>query len=155
MSHPVLLDAGPLVAYLDETDQFHEWAVARFSELPVPFLAPEAVLSEVCFLLADSPRGVAKIGEYLERGVLAMVPVGGAAQPRIFALMEKYRQVPMSYADARLRRKWILHWHGANRRSRPRWPGATEPFERRPQSPYPCGLATCQAQALAMIFSML
>jgi len=114
MSHPVLLDAGPLVAYLDETDQFHEWAVARFSELPVPFLAPEAVLSEVCFLLADSPRGVAKIGEYLERGVLAMV-----------------------------------------RQSRPRWPGATEPFERRPQSPYPCGLATCQAQALAMIFSML
>ena len=29
-----------------------------------------------------------------------MAPVGGAAQPRIFAMMEKYRQVPMSYADA-------------------------------------------------------
>ena len=113
MSHPVLIDAGPLVAYLDETDQFHEWAVARFSELPVPFLTPEAVLSEVCFLLADSPRAVAKIGEYLERGVLAMVPVGGAAQPRIFALMEKYRQVPMSYADACL--LWLGERHARNR----------------------------------------
>ena len=113
MSHPVLIDAGPLVAYLDETDQFHEWAVARFSELPVPFLTPEAVLSEVCFLLADSPRAVAKIGEYLERGVLAMVPVGGAAQPRIFALMEKYRQVPMSYADAC--RLWLAETHARSR----------------------------------------
>ena len=113
MSDPVLLDAGPLVAYLDETEQFHEWAVDRFRELPVPFLTPEAVLSEVCFLLADSPRAVAKIGEYLERGVLAMVPVGGAAQPRIFALMAKYRQVPMSYADACL--LWLAETHARSR----------------------------------------
>ena len=113
MSDPVLIDAGPLVAYLDEMEQFHEWAVDRFRELPVPFLTPEAVLSEVCFLLADSPRAVAKIGEYLERGVLAMVPVGGAAQLRIFALMAKYRQMPMSYADACL--LWLAETHARSR----------------------------------------
>ena len=42
-----------------------------------------------------------------------MVPVGGAAQPRIFALMEKYGQVPMSYADACL--LWLAETHARSR----------------------------------------
>ena len=113
MNDPVLLDTGPLVAYLDKTDQHHGWAVARFSELPIPFLTPEAVFSEVCFLLADSPRAVAKVGEYIGRGVLMTIPVGAVAQPRIFALMEKYRQVPMSYADACL--LWLAETHPRSR----------------------------------------
>ena len=100
MSGMVLLDTGPLVAYLDVRQQNHEWAARQFAGLTEPPLICEAVVSEACFLLAAQPRAVAKIGEYLERRVLAMVPIGGAAQPRIFALMEKYRQVPMSYADA-------------------------------------------------------
>ena len=38
------------------------------------------------------------------------------AQPRIFALMEKYRQVPMSYADACL--LWLLWLAETHPRSR-------------------------------------
>jgi predicted nucleic acid-binding protein len=49
------------------------------------------------------------IGEYLYRGVLVLAPVGGSAQTRIFALMEKYRQIPMSYADACL--IWLAETH--------------------------------------------
>ena len=113
MSGVVLLDTGPLVAYLDVRQQNHEWAARQFAGLTEPPLICEAVVSEACFLLAGQPRAVAKIGEYLERGVLAMVPVGGAAQPRIFALMEKYRQVPMSYADACL--LWLAETHARSR----------------------------------------
>ena len=113
MSGTVLLDTGPLVAYLDVRQQNHDWAARQFAALTEPPLICEAVVSEACFLLADSPRAVAKIGEYLERGVLAMIPVGGAAQPRIFALMEKYRQVPMSYADACL--LWLAETHARSR----------------------------------------
>ena len=113
MSGAVLLDTGPLVAYLDVRQQNHDWAARQFASLTEPPLICEAVVSEACFLLADSPRAVAKIGEYLGRGVLAMVPVGGAAQPRIFALMEKYRQVPMSYADACL--LWLAETHARSR----------------------------------------
>ena len=113
MSGVVLLDTGPLVAYLDVRQQNHEWAARQFAGLTEPPLICEAVVSEACFLLAGQPRAVAKIGEYLERGVLAMVPIGGAAQPRIFALMEKYRQVPMSYADACL--LWLAETHARSR----------------------------------------
>jgi len=34
----VLLDAGPLVAYLDPHDTYHDWAVARWRELEPPLL---------------------------------------------------------------------------------------------------------------------
>ncbi len=113
MSGAVLLDAGPLVAYLDVRQQNHEWAARQFAALTEPPLICEAVISEACFLLAGQPRAVAKIGEYLERGMLTMVPVGGAAQPRIFALMEKYWKVPMSYADACL--IWLAEFNARSR----------------------------------------
>ncbi len=100
MSDAVLMDSGPLVAYLDKAEQFHDWTQARFQELSAPFLVPEAVLSEVCFLLADVPGGVAKVSDYLRRRLLVLTPVGAAAQPRIFSMMAKYESVPMSYADA-------------------------------------------------------
>jgi hypothetical protein len=44
MSGSVLVDSGPLVAYLDRSDQFHEWAIGRFRVVPAPFLVPEAVI---------------------------------------------------------------------------------------------------------------
>ncbi len=113
MSGVVLVDSGPLVAYLDKSDQFHAWAVERFRELPAPFLVPEAVISETCFLLAEIPRAVAMIGEYLRSGAMILAPVGGGAQARIFALMEKYRQVPMSYADACI--LWLAETHAGSR----------------------------------------
>jgi len=113
MSGMVMLDTGPLVAYLDVRQQHHEWATRQFAALTEPPLVCEAVVSEACFLLAGMPSVVIKIGEYLDRGVLAMVPVGGAAQPRIFALMAKYRQVPMSYADACL--LWLAETHARSR----------------------------------------
>ena len=96
----VLLDAGPLVAYLDRAEQHHAWAKEKFEALTKPLHVCEAVLTEACFLLANLPKAQSAVGELLRLGVLAMTSVGTAAQPRIFALMEKYRQVPMSYADA-------------------------------------------------------
>ncbi len=109
----VLLDTGPLVAYLNRSEEHHGWSVEKFEALAEPLWVCEAVLTEVCFLLAHLPPAQAAVGELLQRGVLAMAPVGGSAQRRIFALMEKYRKLPMSYADACL--LWLAESHARSR----------------------------------------
>ena len=51
----VLLDTGPLVAYLDRAEQHHAWAVERFEEFDESLWVCEAMLAEACFLLAHLP----------------------------------------------------------------------------------------------------
>jgi hypothetical protein len=63
----VLLDTGPLVAFLNRHDDAHEWAVARFKEIEPPFLTCEAVLSETIHLL----QGRAVVLEHLEKFLVA------------------------------------------------------------------------------------
>ncbi len=42
----VIVDAGPLVAYLKKGDQDHEWTVERFQEMRTPLRTCDAALSE-------------------------------------------------------------------------------------------------------------
>jgi predicted nucleic acid-binding protein len=100
VSEPVLLDTGPLVAYLDRREEHHAWAVEQFAALSAPLFTCEAVLSEACFLLRQQEAAIQKIGEFLRQGAMELIPVGTDTQPDIFSLMHKYRQVPMAYADA-------------------------------------------------------
>lgn len=50
MSEIVLLDTGSLVAVLFRRDQYHEWAVEKISQMPIPLFTCEAVVAEACFL---------------------------------------------------------------------------------------------------------
>jgi predicted nucleic acid-binding protein len=53
----VMVDAGPLVAYLKRDEVDHAWAQARFRELRQPLLTCDAVLSEAFFLLQGVHNG--------------------------------------------------------------------------------------------------
>jgi predicted nucleic acid-binding protein len=48
----MLLDAGPLVAYFSENDQWHEWSIEQMRQLLPPLWTCEPVLTEACFLIA-------------------------------------------------------------------------------------------------------
>lgn len=95
-----LLDAGPLVAYLDQSDQHHAWAVRQFRALTRPLISCEAVISEACHLLADVHGGTAAVGAMLKRGIICLDFSLATHHARIFALMQDYQNVPMSLADA-------------------------------------------------------
>jgi predicted nucleic acid-binding protein len=97
-----LIDTGPLVAYLDRREAMHPWVRETFSGLQAPFFTCEAVLTEACFLLRRTPRAIRQIAGWLEAGLIK-VPfrLADFAEPT-FALMEKYRDQPMSLADASL-----------------------------------------------------
>jgi uncharacterized protein len=67
----VIVDTGPLVAFLNRRDRFHSWAVDQFGSLPPPLLTCEAVLSEAAYLVRDLHGGPEAVLELVGRGVVA------------------------------------------------------------------------------------
>jgi len=49
---PAILDTGPIVAWLCPRDEHHHWARRAFLEMAPGCLVREAVLTEVCHLVA-------------------------------------------------------------------------------------------------------
>ncbi len=100
MEAPVILDTGPLVAYLDSREEHHDWAVAQIDSFEDPMITCEAVIVESCFLLQDHQRALAKIADYLARGVIRIEFSLTENHSAVFELMKKYHDVPMALADA-------------------------------------------------------
>jgi len=101
-----IIDTGPLIGFIDADDQWHAWSVARFNELPGPFLTCEAVISEATYLLGA--EGDDKLLEMVEAGVLEIAPLLSHETPRLRQLMARYSG-RMQFADACLVRLSELH----------------------------------------------
>jgi predicted nucleic acid-binding protein len=96
----VLLDTGPLVAFLNRSDRHHAWALERLAEIEPPLLTCEAVLAEACHLVRRTSAGPRAVAEMVT-GDLIEVPFRlGAEAERIGHLLGRYADVPMSLADA-------------------------------------------------------
>lgn len=109
MLRKVILDTGPLVAFLNARDRVHEWAMAHFAEIQPPLLTCQAAVSESCFLLRGSPPGSRSILELLERKVLEISFSLADHLAHVSRLMKKYENIPSSLADACLVRMAELH----------------------------------------------
>jgi predicted nucleic acid-binding protein len=96
----VIVDTGPIVALLDADDQYHAWVRAQFARLRPPLLSCEAVLTESCFLIARAGGDATDVLQLVERGVLSIAQLFDAEAASIARLMRRYRNVPMSLADA-------------------------------------------------------
>lgn len=102
MSEPrYIVDAGPIVAALNRRDGFHTWAKAVFASLGEPPVTCEAVLTEVCWHLRDSPDAVARVLEMPSRGDLLLFPVADTEGVALAGLVRKYGK-RMDLADAGL-----------------------------------------------------
>ena len=105
MRHTILLDTGPLVALLDKRDQWHTWAIGRMKQVRLPWLTTEAVITESCFLLATSPAALKQVEDYASSGVIRLLSCSEDGLSSTLALMRRYANVPMSFADASLVRQ--------------------------------------------------
>jgi len=100
MKQGVILDTGPLVAFLNRRDKFHQWALAQWGQIAPPMLTCEAVISEACFLLGSTTTGTDSVMQMLDREVISIsFCLNDNLQP-VKKLLTKYRSVPMSLADA-------------------------------------------------------
>jgi len=109
MRRQVILDTGPLVAFLNSRDKCHEWVLAQWSSIDPPFLTCEAVISEACFLLRGWHNRGDLIFKLLERKVLSTSFCLAENIGPVFALLNKYCNIPMPLADACLVRMAELH----------------------------------------------
>ena len=98
MATSALVDAGFLVALLSRRDGNHRWAAAQAPRLPPPWTTCEAVLSEVSHLLGG--RGTRSLASLLRRGALLCGYRFADDMDAVLKLLEKYADVPMSFADA-------------------------------------------------------
>src|ERR1051326_8113768 len=97
MVRPVA-DTGFLVALLNERDRDHQWAREQTAEFDPPFDTGEAVITETSHIL--SPLTGNQLIDALGRGAFRFPFAFEPHQDRILILMRKYRDVPMSFADA-------------------------------------------------------
>jgi predicted nucleic acid-binding protein len=98
----LLFDTGPFVALLDASEKNHERCVEFFEEFKGQLFTTEPVLTEVLYLLGPSIKSQKAGIEFILKGGAILVPQSTSSLKRGLELMEKYKDVPMDFADSTL-----------------------------------------------------
>ena len=97
---PAIVDTGPLVAFFDRSERHHAWAIETIEELEPPLLVCEPVLAEASYLLGQYPKAQDAIFQLLQNGALRVAFHIDEHLSELRKLLQKYRDTPMSLADA-------------------------------------------------------
>lgn len=95
-----LLDTGPLVAFVNRHDRYHDWAKRAWNQIESPLLTCEAVIIEACFLLRTIHLGHETVLSMVTDEIIQIPFQMTEEVARIKELMTRYQSVPMSLADA-------------------------------------------------------
>jgi predicted nucleic acid-binding protein len=96
----IIIDTGPIVAFINRADNYHHWTETKLSQLKPPFFTCESVISEACFLLRNSDKGTENVHKLLERELIQINFQLSEELKPVAGLMRKYKNIPMSLADA-------------------------------------------------------
>ncbi len=98
----LVIDAGPLYAYVDADDAHHDTCLALLEDHPGPLVVPMLVVTEVAYLLANRLGHEAEVrflGDFAS-GAFAPAPVDLDDWLRIAELVAKYHDLPLGTVDA-------------------------------------------------------
>lgn len=109
MLRQVIVDTGVIVALLDQREPMHAQVTQKLAEIVPPLLTCEAVISEAAFLLQRANRGQEGLLMLLRQGQLEVRFSLSTELLAVLDLMERYRSVPASLADAELVRMAELY----------------------------------------------
>ncbi len=98
----LLFDTGVFVALLDKSEKNHERCVAFLKEFKGKLFTTEPVLTETLYLLGPSIKAQRACIDFLLKGGATLIPQSKESLSRASALMEKYEDIPMDFADATL-----------------------------------------------------
>lgn len=104
-----IVDTGPLVAFFDRAERHHRWVAERIEELEAPLLVCEPVLAEAMYLLARFAGAQDALFRLLDNGALRIAFRIEENVEALRKLHRKYRDRPMSLADACIVRMAEIH----------------------------------------------
>ena len=102
MAANFLIDTGAILALLDKTDRWNRPCITAFQKLRLPALTSEAVLAEVFHLAHRSRTQMETVWKFVRSGVIQLATIEDSELNQIQALMIRYRDTPMDFADATL-----------------------------------------------------
>jgi len=99
-----LIDAGPLIALLDQGDADHNACAEVVLDLRAPLVTTWPVFTEAQHLIAAKLGWLAqeRLWHQVLRDELRLITLERESLQRSYELMKKYRDVPMDLADATL-----------------------------------------------------
>ena len=97
-----LADTGAMLALLDKGDKWHERCGAEFEGLRKPLATTAAVLTEIFHLARRMPVQMEAIWRLIRSDAITVLPIVDDDTASIEALMRKYADRPMDFADATL-----------------------------------------------------
>lgn len=97
-----LIDAGPIIAILDRNDYWHTACVDALRQFRPPLITSSAVLTEVFHLLDQSRIDLQVAWTFINSGAIVLAAITPGDLPNLHALMSKYVDHPMDFADATL-----------------------------------------------------
>lgn len=109
MTGQFIVDAGPLVAILSARDHHHAWARNTFTTVRPPALTCEPALGEAWHLLRGTANGQSALLELIAAGTVAIEFALTEELAAVRRLVARYRDRPMSLADACLVRMAELY----------------------------------------------
>ncbi len=98
----LLLDTGAFVALVDRSEAKHAICVAFLNKWSGSIVTTEAVLTETLHLVSDNSETQQRCLAFFLRRVVRLVPATVTSLERVAALMKKYRDLPMDFADGTL-----------------------------------------------------
>lgn len=98
----LIVDAGPLYAYLDADDAHHAACLELLATHPGPLVAPQLAVAEVAHLASSRLGPVAEVRllQDLASGAIGTAPVEPADWLRIAELVWRYREARLGTVDA-------------------------------------------------------
>jgi predicted nucleic acid-binding protein len=107
----VILDAGPVVAYFDANEEYHEWCVRQFESLRPPLHSCETAIAEAVYLIETRDGDSSSLFRFLREKIIQLPFQLENEIEAVIELRRRYADLPMDLADACLVRMTEKHRH--------------------------------------------
>lgn len=96
----ILIDSGPLIALFDSSDKYHLEALDFIKTNKFPLITTLASITETLHLLDFNRNAQIDFLEWIYRGAIEIYNIDNNDFKRLRELTEKYRDLPMDFADS-------------------------------------------------------